>query len=207
MPKNKNLVHKIILISIAFLLFSACKKAEDEEVMGDDVMHLGDVEPVDPAINDSKLDKSDVIIYETSVKNLLFDGIAILEDRKTSIEYTKPYYDNVVNQDYDFNSGVIKYKKIGNIITEFGTDISIPINIYKNPIWNVENYSCHAKKSFSKYHIKCRNKQREFSYIYTKKKGVIALQYPCGDGNLCWYDLKSERGIFSEVKLKELFGN
>lgn len=175
----KNRIYKLLL-SLTFISLCSCK-----------------------AVNDRP------IIYELAAKtdNAIVQGLGIDENRSLIVEYSEPFTEGHLALEADTGAGAFKYQKQDNVIYDALTSLSIPQDIKANPRWEYKKISCHSNLQKNKYYISCSEKDHKWSYIYSKKRGILNFYYPCYSFEECnyrEYKLITNLGVFSSHVLEKI---
>ncbi|MDG2002925.1 MAG: hypothetical protein P8J20_06285 [Novosphingobium sp.] len=143
---------------------------------------------------------SSIILYEKvgADNQKYLAGLAIDEERQVLRDYTPPFDAADLELERDFGSAAFRYRKIEGITYDPTTKISLPDQLYSNAKWSYKDISCNAVGNDAKYEITCLRRDRVWKYVYSAGRGVTEFEFPCSDGPICSYKLKTEVGIFHQ---------
>lgn len=149
--------------------------------------------PVSTAAASQEEPPKGVIIYRSETGGRAFAFSPKAEDFKA---FYGPYRSTIWQSDI---GGYFKMQKERGIRYERFTGVSLPDDLESTSRWQVEGQQCAATQfTGDRWLVQC-NGDVDLSYIYKKHTGIIGLTSPCDEQRVfCWYDLKTETGLFSD---------
>lgn len=136
---------------------------------------------------------------DQAVASIDDEGLAFSEKRELVVTYSKPYTEKYLEEPYDFNSSVFRYRENDGLVVEAVTRISIPLDIEGRTKWTAFGAECVSRLSENKYRIECEGSRGARSYLYSTDLGIVEFDFPCGAERLCKYKLVSDKGIFANI--------
>lgn len=137
-----------------------------------------------------------IAVYESNTAGGSFNAIAISEKYNRLAMFNAPYDPVVWKSD---TGGRYAPEQVDGVYFDSLTGLSIPADINRRASWIVDGIACNSSKFFiDRWLVQCAGK-KSVTYIFQAGRGVTAFDHYCGRGKKCWFELKSETGVFKNL--------